>query len=590
MSAGRWLGQLFWSERRGYAQLTVVVVLVALLEMLPPYLIGRAVNLMSAPGFSLKPVLLLLALWAAGALALQVLHGAQIGLAATLGERLLARNRRDVFVQLQRVPMAYFDRASQGQLLSQIGTEINAMSPFLNWGLNHMVIYSGYAVVATVLLATIHPSLLLAIIWLPPLAIALSVVYTRRLDVGWSRARDSEARLAGNQEENIRGARVVAAFNRQRENLDAYNELQELNSQLAFRLGRDTGRLQIFTQLVRFCGLVLILGFGAYLARRGEMTAGDLVSASLYWEWLMVPATGLGPLANDWLACASVARRLHALLTLAPEPADPPGARELPPLRERLRFNNVTFSYREGQPVLNAVDFEIHAGQTVALVGATGSGKSTILSLLARFYEPDSGAITVDGVDIAAATRASLHAHMAIVLQTNFIFKGTVLDNIRFAAPTATLDDVVEAVKQLHCYEFITSLPQGFDTPIGEGGAALSLGERQLICFARALVANPRLLLLDEATSSLDPELDLRIQDALFRLVHGRTTFIVTHRLATAVRADLILFLEHGRLVERGSHRELLAAGGRYSRLYRDSLEHPEQSLDERLHALDHAP
>ena len=465
--------------------------------------------------------------------------------------------------------------------MSSVGNEINATAPILIWGVNSLFVNAFYLIIASVMLWRIDWRLLAVVGWLPPFATLVSVYYGRRLSKGWSAAREQESRVSGNQAENIRGARVVAAFNRQEENLTHFNELQALNKQMQLRIGRSAGRMQVATQVIRFAGQAMILLYGGYLTVAGRMRAGDLVSASLFWEWLMLPAVNFGVLLNDALACASAGRRVFSLMDEAPQAADPADAPDLPRLGERVRFEDVSFAYRGEEDVLKHVDFEVQAGQVVALVGATGSGKSTIINLLSRFYEPRRGRILFDGRDIAAVTRTSLHHQMALVLQNNHLFSGTVLENLRYGRPEATDDEIFAAARELGAFERIRTLPQGFETPCGENGAGISLGERQLICFTRALVNNPRLLLLDEATSALDPRLELQVQRALATLASGRTTFIVTHRLGTAVRADLILMLEKGELVERGSHDELLRANGKYARLYLDSLEDGEDRWNE---------
>lgn len=576
MTALKWILSLFWRERVTSLALMITVLVIAVCEMLPPYLIGRIVNHMTEPRFTVLPVVWILGAWLATALVLQLLHSIQIRLAVGQGERMLCDIRRRSFGHMQFLPMAYFDRVSHGRLMSLVGSECNATAGTLFWGLNTLTIYAGYAVAAAYMLTRLDARLLVALTPIPLLALAISITYGRRLERGWAAARERETELAHNLEENIRGARVVAAFNRQRRNLTHYNDLQALNSATYQNLGRQTARLQTLTQALRFGGVIVIFGYGAHLGVR----AGDLVSASLYWEWLMLPAVGAGPWLNDLLNCLTASRRLLRLFNEAPIPADPPGARPLPRLRSALEFRDVRFAYQAERDVLHALSFTVPAGQTVALVGATGSGKSTVMSLLARFYEPTGGRILIDGVALNEATRDSLYHQMSIVLQTNFVFTGTVWENLRFGRPDATQDEMVAAAKLLGAHSRIEALPQGYDTRIGDGGLNLSLGERQLICFTRALVGNPRLLLLDEATSALDPQLDARIQQALARLTAGRTTFIVTHRLRTAVNADRILLLDHGRLLESGSHEELVRAGGRYAKLYQDSLAKPERTLD----------
>jgi ATP-binding cassette subfamily B protein len=278
----------------------------------------------------------------------------------------------------------------------------------------------------------------------------------------------------------------------------------------------------------------------------------------------------LGNQYNQALTAMAGAERVFSLLDQKPDWLDEPGARDLPELAGRVEFRNVSFAYETGRPVLSNVSFTAEPGQTVALVGPTGSGKTTIMSLVAKLYLPTHGAVLIDGHELARATSSSLHRKLASVTQENFLFTGTLRDNLRLAKPDATDAELRAAARALDVLDLVDGLPQGLDTPIGERGAGLSLGQRQIVCFVRALLAEPRILLLDEATSSVDAVTEARVQEALGRLLAGRTSFVVAHRLSTIRHADLVLVLDAGRIVERGTHRELLQHGGRYAELYRE--------------------
>lgn len=280
------------------------------------------------------------------------------------------------------------------------------------------------------------------------------------------------------------------------------------------------------------------------------------------------PIQILGNQYNQALTAMAGAERLFALLDTPPEWTDLPNARPLPDVRGQVEFDNVWFSYEPGRPVLKGINFKAEPGETIALVGHTGSGKTSIINLVARFWLPDSGQIRVDGVDLRGVTSESLHRQIGIVLQTNFLFAGTVLDNVRFARPDASFEEVQRVCRQLGCWEEFSGLSQGLETPVGERGAQLSLGQRQMVCFARALLANPRILILDEATSSIDIVTEIRLQQALKVVMQGRTCFVVAHRLSTIREASTILVLDHGEIIERGNHHQLLARQGHYARLY----------------------
>jgi ATP-binding cassette subfamily B protein len=328
---------------------------------------------------------------------------------------------------------------------------------------------------------------------------------------------------------------------------------------------------QALLQWARFLGQAIVLVYGGYRVSNGTLKPGDLVAVSLYWEWFMSPAVTFGSFFNELLIALSSAERVFAILDEKPEIQDLPGSKPLPKLRGSVQLEDVSFGYRPETLVLKNVSLDIPAGSTVALVGATGSGKSTIISLLARFYKPSFGKVRMDGHDIHESTGESLHRQMALVSQNNFLFSGSVLENLKYVRPDATEREIIDAAKKLGCHERFLGLKSGYATEVGERGSNLSLGERQLLCFTRALLTNPRILLLDEATSAVDPMTELQIQDALQRLVKNRTTFIVAHRLSTIVNADLILVLDHGRVVEKGTHRELIRLGGRYAQLHESS-------------------
>jgi ATP-binding cassette subfamily B protein len=300
------------------------------------------------------------------------------------------------------------------------------------------------------------------------------------------------------------------------------------------------------------------------------MNVGDLVMFFFLANFFFDPVQVIGNQYNQALSAMAGAERYFRLVDAPPEWSDAPTAEPLPPIRGQVEFQNVTFEYEPGRPVLNDLCFEAQPGQTVALVGHTGSGKTTVVSLLQKFYLPSSGRILVDGQDLAQVTSGSLHSQMGSVQQNNFLFAGSIIDNIRFSRPAAHLDDVRETLKALDCLDLLEALPSGLDTQVGEKSASLSLGQRQLICFARALLADPRIIVLDEATSAIDTVTEARLQRALEVLLRGRTSFVVAHRLSTIRKAGLVLVLDQGHIVERGTHASLLAAGGVYARLHEE--------------------
>jgi ABC-type multidrug transport system fused ATPase/permease subunit len=558
-------------ERRSYAVVCLAGLVVAALEMIPPRLVGKVVDGMAQGSARLETILATVAVWAGVVLVMQVLHALQIGQANRAGERVLAQLRRDLFAHLQRLPVGFFDKTHPGKIIARPSTDLDSLRNIVVWGLNTLAANGALMVFSAIMLARIDVELFLAVAWLLPAMLVLSFLYANRVGRAWQNVLRHSAKVGAVQTENIAGARVVAAFNRQSLNLASYRDLNQINTVNNVRASRLGGFFQGTLQIVRFAGQALILLYGGYRVAVGTLPPGDLVAASLYWEWLMNPAITYGAFFNDLMIAMASGERIFSLLELEPAadgsclpPAPADGSLRL---RGKVRFESVRFSYRPGRQVLHGIDFEVPAGATVAMVGATGSGKSTIISLLTRFYQPESGRILLDGLDLASLPKAALHPQIALVSQSNFLFSGSVLENLRYSRPEASDAEIIAAAREIGCHDRILKLENGYDTAVGERGANLSLGERQLLCFTRAFVADPSILLLDEATSAVDPATEHQIQEATARLTRGRTTFIVAHRLTTVVKADLILVLDHGRIVEQGTHAALLQKSGKYAEL-----------------------
>jgi ATP-binding cassette subfamily B protein len=419
--------------------------------------------------------------------------------------------------------------------------------------------------VAAAMLIITDWRLFLSVVWLLPVLHFTNDYFRRRVAFRWQVVREWFTRVSTNLAENITGVRVVTAFNRQSLNLDTFNSMQVRNTDNNVWAARMNGIYQPLLQLIGFAGKVTILTYGGYLIVSGrigqEKGVGAVIAAYLYWDWFMNPILNLGNFANQLMMAMAGGERIFALLDMQPEVNDLPDAKPLPRIVGRVKFEDVTFGYKPERPVLFDINFEAEPGQMIALVGHTGSGKSSIISLLARFYQPQNGRILVDGHDIRHVTGDSLHKQMGLVLQVNYLFSGSVMDNIRYTKPEATDAEVIAAAKAIGSHDVIMQLQNGYQTEVGERGANMSMGQRQIICFTRAFLSDPRIFMLDEATSAVDTETEMLVQRSLEKLLENRTTFIVAHRLSTILRADCILVIDQGKIVERGTHRELVEAG-----------------------------
>ncbi|MFO7696130.1 MAG: ABC transporter ATP-binding protein [Anaerolineae bacterium] len=554
-------------HKAAIAGVIALVVASTALALLGPYLVGvaidRYISTKDLPGIWRITALL----FATYTLYWLTEYGQSYQIVAVT-QRLLRALRRDLFGHLQALSLRFFDQRTTGELMSRLTNDIDAVNRVLSQSVVQLV-SSGLTLVGMVVVV------LLLNVWLALGTIAvmpLMLFFTLRMGHGTRRGfrevQGNLGRLNALIEETISGVRVVQAFRRERtitaefERANVAVRDTTIRAQLMMTLLRPM--LMVFSNL----DLVVIAGLGGWLAIQGQVSVGVIATFILYARRFFEPLLTLADLYNSIQSALAGAERVFDTLDEVPEVADRPGAAALSNIRGHVTFDHVHFSYVPGVPVLKDVSLEALPGQVVALVGPTGAGKTTVVNLLSRFYDVDQGALLIDGRDIRDVQQDSLRQQLGIVLQDTFLFSDTVMENIRYGRLEATDEECIEAARLANADQFIQRLPEGYETPLSERASTLSQGQRQLLAIARAILSDPRILILDEATSSVDTRTEVHIQQALLNLMKGRTSFVIAHRLSTIRNADQLLVIDDGRIIERGTHDSLLAAGGFYHRLY----------------------
>ncbi len=490
-----------------------------------------------------------------------------------IGQSVLLEVRRRVFRHFQRLDVAFHDRYTSGRVVSRLTNDVDAIQDMLETGFDSLITAVLTLFGTAILLVTLDVKLGLMCLAAFPILVALVWWFSAESAKTYRRVRESAALVIVQFVETMTGIKAVQAYRREPRNQEIFDEVADryrADNERTFRL------LAIFMPAVKLVGNLttgVVLLYGGYRVLHGEMTIGTLAAFLLYLRMFFEPMQEISQFFNTFQSASSALEKLAGVLAQKPAIADPAVPARPERIRGEIAFRDVQFNYVPDRPVLPGLSLVVPAGQTVALVGTTGAGKTTIAKLIARFYDPTSGAVTLDGVDLRDFAQSDLRRHVVMVTQENFLFSGTVADNIRFGRPSASESEVRAAAVAVGADEFIAALPDGYDTDVATRGGRLSAGQRQLIAFARAFLADPAVLILDEATSSLDIPSERLVQRALRTVLADRTALIIAHRLSTVEIADRVLVLEHGRIVEDGPPGELIDAEGRYAALHRAWLE-----------------
>ena len=553
---------------KGRVATTVLLMLTAsVLALLGPYLVKIAID-SKIPAKDYPGLVLLALVYLATLVFNTICMKYRIRTMSFIGQNVLHNIREDLFVHLQKLPFTYYDSRPHGKILVRVVNYVNSLSDLLSNGIINLItdMFTLLAIICFMLFLNVNLALI-CLAGLPVLIIATLLVKNAQRKA-WQKLSRKQANMNAYIHESICGIKVTQSFAREKENMNIFLKQSNEYKTSWMAAMRVQFLMWPMIDIISVSTVSAVFIAGVHWLGTGGVTVGIIVAFTSYIWRFWEPVSNLGNFYNAIINAVAYLERIFETIDEKPIVDNLPEAVEMPPIAGEVEFKNVVFSYEQGEIILDDVSFSVKPGDTIALVGPTGAGKSTVVNLVSRFYDIVSGSVMIDGRDVRSVTLESLRKQMGIMLQDTFIFSGTIMDNIKYSRLDATDEEAMEAAKAVRAHEFIAAMPDGYDTEVNERGSRLSVGQRQLISFARALLADPRILVLDEATSSIDTKTEMALQEGLQRLLKGRTSFIIAHRLSTIKNADRIMYIENGNIVEQGSHDELMSRKGAYWSLY----------------------
>nr|WP_253200768.1 ABC transporter ATP-binding protein [Clostridium sp. CF012] len=566
----RRLWSYFGAERKTLIIIFIFIIIDSAIVLMGPYLIGRAVNAMHSQNgkvdFNLLSIIVI-------ALLISYLADAAINLfqgfaMASSSQRIVKTMRNNLFLKLQNLPMVFFDTNSHGDIMSRLSNDIDNVSSTISQSVIQLMAGAITIVGSFIMMIILSPILTVASLITVPLVFLLTGSIARKTGKLFKAQQMELGKLNGHIEETISGNYIIKAFNHEAKTMSEFDEINERLCTVGLKAQIYSGFLMPIMNVINNIGFAAVAGVGGILAVENMITVGVIASFLSYSRQFVRPLNSLANIFNTLQSAVAGAERVFEILDAEEETEDVKEPKEIVESIGHVQFNNVYFGYKEDTNILKDINFEVQSGESIALVGPTGAGKTTIVNLLTRFYDVTSGIIYIDGVDIREYTRDSLRRCFGIVLQDTYLFTGTIKENIKYGNLDATDIEIQNAAKMANAHEFIKRLPKGYETLLSESGSNLSQGQRQLLAIARAILTNPCILILDEATSSVDTRTELRIQEAMLKLMHGRTSFIIAHRLSTIRDANKIMVIDEGQIIEMGNHAELINKKGKYYNMY----------------------